>query len=125
MITPLVASNLPLPLVRAGKVREVYEVDSDRLLLVASDRVSAFDVVCSEPIPDKGRVLTRISAHWFDKLSHLVRSHFISADIDQIVAAVPALADHRDQIAGRSMLVRRTEPVPFECVVRGYLYGSA
>jgi phosphoribosylaminoimidazole-succinocarboxamide synthase len=125
MIAPMVASALPLPLWRRGKVREVYQVDGARLLLVASDRVSAFDVVMAQPVPDKGRVLTQLAAHWFRQLAHVTPSHFITADTDAIVAAFPALADHREQIAGRAMLVHRTAPVAFECVVRGYLTGSA
>ncbi|HET7042852.1 MAG TPA: phosphoribosylaminoimidazolesuccinocarboxamide synthase, partial [Gemmatimonadales bacterium] len=123
---PLLAeSTLPLPLLRRGKVREVYEVDADTLLMVASDRVSAFDVVMKEPVPMKGAVLTQISAFWFRKLAGTVDHHMLSADAAEIIARVPALAGHRDQVAGRSMLVRRTDPVPFECVVRGYLSGSA
>ncbi len=122
---PLLASALPLPLWRRGKVREVYEVDAQRLLLVASDRVSAFDVVMAEPVPDKGRVLTQLSAHWFLRLAAVTPSHFITANTNEIVAAIPKLADHRDQIAGRAMLVRRTKPFAFECVVRGYIAGSA
>ena len=125
MIAPLVASSLPLPLWRRGKVREVYEVGGDRLLIVASDRISAFDVVMREPVPHKGRVLTQISAHWFQVLAGVTPSHFITADTDDILGALPALIEFRDQIDGRAMLVRRTEPVPFECVVRGYLAGSA
>ena len=123
---PLLAeSTLPLPLLRRGKVREVYEVDAETLLLVASDRVSAFDVVMKEPVPMKGAVLTQISAFWFRKLAGTVDHHMLSADADEIIARVPGLAGHRSQVAGRSMLVRRTTPVPFECVVRGYLSGSA
>ena len=123
---PLLAeSKLPLPLLRRGKVREVYEVDADTLLLVASDRVSAFDVVMKEPVPMKGAVLTQVSAFWFRKLAGTVDHHMLSADADEIIAKVPALAAHKAQVAGRSMLVRRTDPVPFECVVRGYLSGSA
>ncbi|HEX4574912.1 MAG TPA: phosphoribosylaminoimidazolesuccinocarboxamide synthase [Gemmatimonadales bacterium] len=122
---PLVASALPLPLVRRGKVREVYAVDEGTLLLVASDRVSAFDVVLAEAVPHKGAVLTQLSAFWFERLAAVISSHFLSADTDEIVARVPALAPHRATVAGRSMLVRRTTPVPFECVVRGYLTGSA
>ena len=125
MIAPLVESALPLPLWRRGKVREVYEVSGDRLLIVASDRVSAFDVVMNEAVPDKGRVLTQLSAHWFRSLAGVTPSHFITADTDEIIGALPSLADHREQIAGRAMLVRRTAPVAFECVVRGYLAGSA
>ena len=122
---PLAESRLPLPLLRRGKVREVYEVDADHLLLVASDRVSAFDVVMREPIPRKGEVLTQISAFWFERLAGVVPSHYVTADIEPILERLPALRGSAGEIAGRSMLVRRTQPVPFECVVRGYLSGSA
>jgi phosphoribosylaminoimidazole-succinocarboxamide synthase len=118
-------SRLPLPLLRRGKVREVYEVDADHLLLVASDRVSAFDVVMREPISQKGAVLTQISAFWFERLAQVVPSHYVTARTSDILARVPALAGRGSEIAGRAMLVRRTAPVPFECVVRGYLSGSA
>lgn len=121
----LTESRLPLPLLRKGKVREVYEVDPDHLLLVASDRVSAFDIVMREAIPRKGAVLTQISAFWFEKLGAGVPSHFVTARTSEILRRIPALAPHRQEVAGRSMLVRRTTPVPFECVVRGYLSGSA
>ena len=124
-VKPLIASNLSLPLLRRGKVREMYEVDANTLLMLASDRVSAFDVVMKEPVAYKGSVLTQLSAFWFDKLSHVVPHHLITADAAEIVARVPVLAPHRATIAGRAMLVRRTTPVPFECVVRGYLSGSA
>jgi len=106
-------------------VREVYEVDDTRLLLVASDRVSAFDVVMAEAVPMKGAVLTQLSAFWFGALGHLGPNHFLTADVDEILRELPALASHRDEMAGRSMLVRRTKPISFECVVRGYLAGSA
>ena len=121
----LTRSELPLPLLRRGKVREVYEVDADHLLLVASDRVSAFDVVLDEPIPRKGAVLTQVSAFWFEKLKDVIPSHFITASTREIIDRLPALAEFRDQIAGRAMLSIRTNPVPFECVVRGYITGSA
>lgn len=124
-MTVLTASRLPLPLWRRGKVREVYEVDRERLLLVASDRVSAFDVVMAEPVPGKGTVLTQLSAFWFRMLGHLGPHHFLTADTAAIVREIPALAPHREEIAGRSMLVRRAAPVAFECVIRGYLSGSA
>ncbi len=124
-MTTLTRSNLPLPLLRRGKVREVYEVDRERLLLVASDRVSAFDVVMGEPIPRKGAVLTQLSAFWFETLSGLGPTHFLTADTDRILTEIPLLADRRHELAGRAMLVRRTDPVPFECVIRGYLSGSA
>ena len=123
--TPLVTSNLPLPLLRRGKVREMYEVDADTLLMVASDRVSAFDVVMREPVAFKGAVLTQLSAFWFRTLAHVMPNHLVTADGEEIVARVPALAPQRGTLTGRAMLVRRTTPVPFECVVRGYLSGSA
>jgi phosphoribosylaminoimidazole-succinocarboxamide synthase len=124
-MTTLAASTLPLPLLRRGKVREVYVVDRDRLLLVASDRVSAFDVVMAEPVPGKGAVLTQLSAWWFQRLGRLVPHHCLTASTARILAELPALAPFADQLRGRAMLVRRTNPVPFECVVRGYLAGSA
>lgn len=121
----LVSSALPLPLVRRGKVREVYAVDDDHLLLVASDRVSAFDVVMDEPVPWKGAVLTQLSAYWFRTLAAVFPSHYVSAETPEIVARVPALAGLDEELRGRAMLVRRTTPTAFECVVRGYLAGSA
>ncbi|MGH7513341.1 MAG: phosphoribosylaminoimidazolesuccinocarboxamide synthase [Gemmatimonadales bacterium] len=124
-MTVITESRLPLPLLRRGKVREVYEVDAGHLLLVASDRVSAFDIVMREPIPRKGAVLTQISAFWFERLAGVVPSHYVTARTADIVGRVPALAGREAEIAGRAMLVRRTAPVPFECVVRGYLSGSA
>ena len=124
-MTALAESRLPLPLLRRGKVREVYEVDGDHLLLVASDRVSAFDVVMREPIPRKGAVLTQVSAFWFERLAEVFPSHFITARTEEILARLPALRPHAAEMAGRSMLVLRTAPVAFECVVRGYLSGSA
>ena len=101
-----------------GKVRDIYELDG-RLLIVATDRLSAFDVVLPTPIPDKGRVLTQLSLFWFDKLSDVIPNHILSA------GDFPAeLAPYAAELEGRAMLVRRTEPVPIECVVRGYLSGS-
>ena len=118
-------SALPLPIVRRGKVRDVYAVDDDRLLLVATDRVSAFDVVMAETIPHKGAVLTQLTAWWLRQLDGVLAHHMLTADADDIARAVPALAPHRAALAGRAMLCRRTEVVPIECVVRGYLSGSA
>jgi phosphoribosylaminoimidazole-succinocarboxamide synthase len=112
-------------LLRRGKVREVYEVDAGHLLLVASDRVSAFDIVMREPIPRKGAVLTQMSAFWFERLAGVMPSHFVTAGTDEILDRLPALRGRAAEIEGRSMLVRRTDPVAFECVVRGYLSGSA
>jgi len=121
----LVQSRLPLPLVRRGKVREVYEVDANHLLIVASDRVSAFDVVMREPVPRKGAVLTQISAFWFEQLADVFPSHYLTARTAEILDRVRGLAGMERELAGRAMLVRRAPPVPFECVVRGYLSGSA
>src|SRR5919112_6481305 len=123
--SPLVQSRLTLPLLRRGKVREVYEVDDEHLLIVASDRVSAFDVVMREPVPHKGAVLTQISAFWFERLNEVFPSHYVTARTRDIVDQIPELAALQAELAGRSMLVRRAPPVPFECVVRGYLSGSA
>jgi phosphoribosylaminoimidazole-succinocarboxamide synthase len=118
-------SDLPLKRIARGKVRDVYEVEADRLLLVATDRVSAYDVVMAEPIPLKGAVLTQTSAWWFRQLGALVKHHMISADGDEILSLVPALEGHRQAIAGRSMLCKRGTVFPIECVIRGYLSGSA
>ena len=124
-MTAMTFSTLPLTLLARGKVRDVYEVDAERLLLVASDRISAFDVVMDEPVPFKGLVLTQLSVWWFDQLASVTRHHLISADTDEIIAAIPALAPHRSAILGRAMLCKRTKVVPFECVMRGYISGSA
>ena len=121
----LVQSKLPLPLLRRGKVREVYEVDENTLLLVASDRVSAFDVVMREAVPYKGAVLTQLSAFWFDRLKSVMPHHLLTAEAAEIVTRVPVLGPHRDELHGRAMLARRATTVPFECVVRGYISGSA
>jgi phosphoribosylaminoimidazole-succinocarboxamide synthase len=116
-------SDISLPdlkLFKKGKVRNVYEVD-DRLLIVATDRISAFDVVLPSIIPDKGKVLTQLSRFWFDYTALVVPNHMITADVADFPAA---LAKHRDVLDKRSMLVRKTSVVPIECVVRGYLSGS-
>jgi phosphoribosylaminoimidazole-succinocarboxamide synthase len=109
-----------LRLLKRGKVRDIYEVE-DKLLLVASDRVSAFDVVMDDPIPDKGRILTAISVFWFEQLKKLVDNHLVTAD----VAQYPAVCrKYGRELEGRSMLVKRAGPLPVECIVRGYLSGS-
>ena len=110
-----------LKLLRRGKVRDVYEVDEDRLLIVATDRISAFDSVSPTPIERKGEVLTALSRFWFAKLAHIVPNHLLTADIDEMPEAV---LQHEEELRGRSMLVKRTEVFPVECVVRGYLVGS-
>jgi phosphoribosylaminoimidazole-succinocarboxamide synthase len=108
------------PLFRRGKVRDVYDL-GDRLMMVATDRISAFDVVMNEPIPDKGALLTAISTYWFATLQHVVPNHLLSTDID----TVDGLSDdERAMLRGRTMIVRKTRPLPIECVVRGYLAGS-
>lgn len=108
------------PLFRRGKVRDVYDL-GDRLLMVATDRISAFDVVMDETIPDKGALLTQISAYWFDTLGRVVPNHVISYDMNTVDGLT---SDERAQLQGRSVVVRKTQPLPVECVVRGYLAGS-
>jgi phosphoribosylaminoimidazole-succinocarboxamide synthase len=124
-MNPMAVSDLPLERVARGKVRDVYAVDAERLLLVATDRVSAFDVVMAETIPYKGAGLTQITAWWLAQLEGRVAHHLLSANGDAIIAEVPALAGHRKALAGRTMLCRRTRVFPIECVIRGYLAGSA
>jgi len=124
-MTTMLTSDLPLPKIGHGKVRDIYAASDDRLLLLTTDRISAFDVVMAETIPMKGAVLTQVSAFWFAQLSGVVDHHMISADTDDIIAAVPALKAHRAEILGRAMLCRRTSVFPIECVIRGYLSGSA
>ena len=124
-MTAVRASDLPLPRIGRGKVRDIYAVGDDRVLLLATDRISAFDVVMAETIPMKGAVLTQISAFWFNELEGIVPHHMISADVDHIIGEVPALKDHRASLAGRAMLCKRTTVFPIECVIRGYLSGSA
>ena len=116
-------STLDLPLLRKGKVREMYDL-GEHILLVASDRISAFDCILPQPIPRKGAVLTQISQFWFDRTEGIVQSHSVSADPDVIIEHRPELAASREEWAGRGMLVRKAEPFPVECVVRGYLAGS-
>lgn len=118
-------TSLPLEQIRRGKVRDVYAVDRATVLLVATDRVSAFDVVMNETIPDKGAVLTQLTAWWLESLGSAVKHHLVTADAGEIVARVPSLIPHADELAGRSMLCRRAEVFPVECVIRGYLSGSA
>jgi phosphoribosylaminoimidazole-succinocarboxamide synthase len=118
---PLLETSLDgLTLHRRGKVRDVYDVDGG-LLIVATDRISAFDYVLASGIPDKGKVLTQLSAFWFERMGDLVPHHLIATDPD---AFPPVARRHADVLRGRTMFVRRTEPVPIECVARGYLSGS-
>ena len=124
-MTTMRASELPLPQIGRGKVRDIYAVGEDRVLLLTTDRISAFDVVMAETIPMKGAVLTQISAFWFGKLAGTVPHHMISADADEIIREVPALKAHRAELLGRAMLCKRTTVFPIECVIRGYISGSA
>src|SRR5262249_50873477 len=124
-MTAMLASDLPLPRIGRGKVRDIYAVGEDRVLLVTTDRISAFDVVMAETIPMKGAVLTQISAFWFNELEGVVPHHMISADADEIIRQAPALKGYHADISGRAMLCRRTTVFPIECVIRGYLSGSA
>jgi len=118
-------TDLPLRLLRRGKVRDVYEIDKETVLLVATDRVSAFDVVMNEPVPRKGEVLTQITAWWLRQLEPKVSHHMLTVDATEIVSRVPLIESHREQIKGRAMLCRRADVYPVECVIRGYLSGSA
>jgi len=120
MSAPVLTTNLPGFPRRQGKVRDIYDL-GDRLLLVASDRISAFDVVMSEPIPDKGRILTRLSAFWFRHLADLAPNHLLSLEVEDFP---PACRPYRELLQGRTMLARKCRPLPVECVVRGYLSGS-
>ncbi len=110
-----------LHLFNKGKVRDIYTFD-DRLLIIATDRISAFDVVMPDPIPGKGEILTQLSIFWFNQMADIVGNHILSTDVDQFP---PACAPYRDILIGRSMLVRKAKPLPVECIVRGYLSGSA
>ena len=112
------SSDVTLPHLASGKVRDIYELDDKHLLFVTSDRMSAFDVVMAEPIPDKGRVLTAITAFWLDQLAQVAPNHLVSLD-------VPAAAGDARDLEGRVMVVRKAEMLPVECIVRGYLSGSA
>jgi phosphoribosylaminoimidazole-succinocarboxamide synthase len=128
-LAPVLESRLDLKLLHRGKVRDVYEVDAETLLMVASDRVSAFDVVLPQPIPHKGEVLTLITAWWLEQLGRrfgeALPHHLLAVDPDAIEERHPGLAASRELWARRAMLVKRTEPVLVECVVRGYITGSA
>lgn len=120
MTTPLLKTTISsLPLLSRGKVRDIYAVDEQRLLIVATDRLSAFDVVLPTPIPGKGAMLTEISHFWFKKLNHILPNHLTGDTPESVV-----LASEREQVAGRAMVVRRLKPLPVEAIVRGYLVGS-
>jgi len=121
MRTPVIETHFPeMKLLKRGKVRDVYDL-GDFFLMVASDRLSAFDVVMPDPIPDKGFILTQISLFWFDIVQPLVQNHVVACDVDQYPAACRPYAD---VLKGRSMLVKKAQPLPIECIVRGYISGS-
>lgn len=124
MAAPIIQTDCgDLTLLHRGKVRDMYEIPGhdDKLLMVATDRISAYDVVMDDPVPDKGKILTRLSLFWFDLLGDILPNHLITADIN----AYPEIChQYRDQLEGRSMLVRRSKVLPVECIVRGYLSGS-
>ena len=125
MSSAIAQTALPFPLVRRGKVRDVYDVGNQLLLIVATDRISAFDVVMPQPIPDKGAVLTQITAWWLQHGGSFAPNHLVATADGEIESLVPALRETREVWSQRAMLVRRTRPVAFECVVRGYIAGSA
>src|SRR2546428_4597064 len=108
-----------LPRIGRGKVRDIYAVGSDKMLIVASDRLSAFDVVLSDPIPDKGRVLNEMASFWFERLRHIVPNQLTGVDPESVVTE-----EEKPQVRGRSMVVKKLKPLPIEAVVRGYIIGS-
>ncbi len=122
---PVSRTDLPLRLLRRGKVRDVYEINDEIVLLVATDRVSAFDVVMAEAIPHKGRVLTQMTAWWLNLLEPHLRHHLLSTDVSDMTALAAGLERHAEMLEGRSMLCVRAEVFPVECVIRGYITGSA
>jgi len=120
MTAPLFKSSIKsLPLLSQGKVRDIYAVDADKLLIVTTDRLSAFDVILPDPIPKKGAVLTAVADFWFKKLGHIIPNQLTGIDPESVVAA-----DERDQVHGRAVVVKRLKPLPIEAVVRGYVIGS-
>ena len=121
MSTPVSKTDFPdLNLVKRGKVRDIYDL-GDNLLMVATDRISAFDVIMPDPIPDKGVILTQISLYWFETMKPIIANHVVSADVSEYPAVCQPYAE---TLRGRSMLVKKTDPLPIECVVRGYISGS-
>jgi phosphoribosylaminoimidazole-succinocarboxamide synthase len=117
---PILETRLKsLSLLHRGKVRDLYAIDEERLLVIQTDRLSAFDVILPTPVPGKGRILTTLSNFWFAKLAHVIPNHLLNVAPESVVAA-----DERDQVAGRAMVVRRLKPLPVEAIVRGYLAGS-
>lgn len=124
-LKPLLSPNLKdIPLLKKGKVRNIYDL-GEELLFVTTDRISAFDVIMSNGIPSKGRVLNMLSVFWFEFTKDIIENHMITADPDEMVSFVKELLPYKEVLAGRSMLVKKTEPIMTECVVRGYISGSA
>lgn len=121
---PILETRLPLPLAGRGKVRDIYEMPGDRLLIVSTDRLSAFDVVLPNPIPLKGRVLTQLSVFWLRRFENWMPHHLITADISQMGLPADVLKEHGAVLEGRTMLVKKARPLAIECVVRGYVAGS-
>src|SRR5258706_11530771 len=119
---PVTTTDLPLKVFASGKVRDTYELDDDRLLMVATDRISAFDRVLPNGIPDRGKVLTQLSIFWFSQTDFFQENHLVSGMVPDLPAE---LRERRDELAGRFMIVRKAKRIDFECVVRGYLAGSA
>ena len=120
MSTPLFESSIKsLPLLNRGKVRDIYDVDADHLLIVTTDRLSAFDVILPDPIPGKGEVLTSVANFWFEKLKHVIPNQLTGIDPESVVAP-----EERDQVKGRATVVKKLKPLPIEAIVRGYLVGS-
>lgn len=117
-------TSLPLPLLNRGKVRDIYEIDEEKLLIITTDRLSAFDVVLPTPIRDKGKVLNQVSLFWFEKFKRLVPNQLITADIQKMGFEPSFIKEHGATLSGRSILVHRAKPLPVECVVRGFLAGS-
>ncbi len=124
LMDSILTTDLPLPLMGRGKVRDIYRVGDDKLLIVTTDRLSAFDVVMPNPIPLKGRVLTQISVFWLEQFADIVPNHLITADISQMGLSSEILKKYGAILDGRTMLVRRAKPFPVECIVRGYVTGS-
>jgi len=123
-VKTIVSLEIPeLKLFKKGKVRNVYDL-GEKLLFVATDRISAFDVIMANGIPGKGRILNMISAFWFDMMKDVIENHMITVDIDKIISEERALSSYRELLDGRCMLVRKAEPLPVECIVRGYISGS-
>jgi phosphoribosylaminoimidazole-succinocarboxamide synthase len=118
----VVTTDLPLKLFARGKVRDTYELDDDKLLMVATDRISAFDRILPNGIPDRGKVLTQLSIFWFSQTDYFQENHLVSGQVPDLPSS---LRDRRDELAGRFMIVRKAKRIDFECVVRGYLAGSA